>query len=68
MYSYLKFVVYDKLLKHRQSFWITLYVLRGLWARTRELNCYYYYYLFIYSRKVKQEINNYNELFWNNIV
>jgi len=25
MYSYLKCIVYDKLLKPRQSFWITLY-------------------------------------------
>jgi len=25
MYSYLKFILYEKLLKHRQSFWITLY-------------------------------------------
>jgi len=27
-YSYLKCIVYDKLLKPRQSFWITLYVLK----------------------------------------
>jgi hypothetical protein len=26
MYSYLKCIVYDKLLKHRQSFWIALYI------------------------------------------
>jgi len=26
MYSYLKRIVYDKLLKPRQSFWITLYM------------------------------------------
>jgi len=25
MYSYLKYILYDKLLKPRQSFWITLY-------------------------------------------
>jgi len=27
MYSYLKCIVYDKLLKPRQSFWITLYIM-----------------------------------------
>ena len=27
-YSYLKCIVYDKLLKPRQSFWITLYIIK----------------------------------------
>jgi len=34
MYSYLKCIVYDKMLKPRQSFWITLYM-RALFRAIR---------------------------------
>jgi hypothetical protein len=40
-YSYLKCIVYDKLLKHRQSFWITLYTACGQhWPEGSSVACF----------------------------
>ena len=42
IYCYLKCIVYDKLLKHRQSFWITMYTLGWPYTEGNWLYCDYF--------------------------
>jgi hypothetical protein len=53
MYSYLKFIVYDKLLKPRQSFWITLYKV-PLFLYSNQYRQYPYYIRIILNRTTKR--------------